>query len=85
MARLKELYVNEIVKTLMKKFGYKNAMQAPRVEKVVVNVGAGEAKESAKIIDYIISDLSAITGQKPTVCKAKKSVANFKLFISIVI
>ncbi len=79
MARLKELYVNEIVKTLMKKFGYKNAMQAPRVEKVVVNVGAGEAKESAKIIDYIISDLSAITGQKPTVCKAKKSVANFKL------
>ena len=79
MARLKELYVNEIVKTLMKKFGYKNAMQAPRVEKVVVNVGAGEAKESAKIIDYIISDLSAITGQKPTVCKEKKSVANFKL------
>ena len=63
----------------MKKFGYKNVMQIPRLDKVVVNVGAGEAKENAKAIDAIMGDLSLITGQRPVVCRAKKSVANFKL------
>ncbi len=79
MARLKEYYVNEVAPALMKKFGYKSVMQIPKLEKVVINVGAGEAKENTKIIDAIITDLSAITGQKPIVCRAKKSVANFKL------
>eukprot|EP00826_Nyctotherus_ovalis_P030018 TRINITY_DN2382_c0_g2_i10.p1 TRINITY_DN2382_c0_g2~~TRINITY_DN2382_c0_g2_i10.p1 ORF type:complete len:180 (-),score=3.93 TRINITY_DN2382_c0_g2_i10:2728-3267(-) len=79
MARLKDYYKKEAIPALMKKFGYKNVMQAPKVEKVVVNVGAGEAKDNAKIIDAIINDLKIITGQKPVVCKAKKSVANFKV------
>ena len=64
---------------MMKKFGYKSVMQIPKLDKVVVNVGAGEAKENAKVIDAIVADLAAITGQKPVVCRAKKSVANFKL------
>ena len=63
----------------MKKFSYKSVMQIPRLEKVVINVGAGEARDNAKVIDAIVSDLSQITGQRPVVCKAKKSVANFKL------
>ena len=63
----------------MKKFGYKNVMQIPRLDKVVINVGAGEAKENAKAIDAIMNDLGLITGQRPVVCRAKKSVANFKL------
>ena len=63
----------------MKKFGYKNVMQIPKLDKVVINVACGEAKENSKVIDAVINDLSAITGQKPIVCKAKKSVANFKL------
>ena len=79
MARLKEQYVNEIAPALMKKFGYKNVMQIPKLDKVVINVACGEAKENSKVIDAVINDLSAITGQKPIVCKAKKSVANFKL------
>ena len=79
MARLKDQYVNEIAPALMKKFGYKNVMQIPKLDKVVINVGCGEAKENSKVVDAVISDLSAITGQKPIVCKAKKSVANFKL------
>ncbi len=79
MARLKEQYVNEIAPALMKKFGYKNVMQIPKLDKVVINVACGEAKENSKVVDAVINDLSAITGQKPIVCKAKKSVANFKL------
>lgn len=79
MARLKDYYVSTVAPALMKKFGYKNVMQIPRLDKVVVNVGAGEAKENAKAIDAIMGDLGLITGQKPVVCRAKKSVANFKL------
>ena len=79
MVRLKELYKKEIVEKLMKKFSYKNIMQTPKIEKVVVNVGAGEAKENAKIMDSVMADLEAITGQRPVVCRAKKSVANFKI------
>ena len=79
MARLKDQYVNEIAPALMKKFGYKNVMQIPKLDKVVINVGCGEAKENSKVIDAVVTDLSAITGQKPIVCRAKKSVANFKL------
>ena len=79
MARLKEAYKTEVAPALMKKFGYKSVMQIPKLEKVVINVGCGEAKENAKVIDAIIGDLSKITGQRPVVCKAKKSVANFKL------
>lgn len=79
MARLKEYYAETVAPAMMKKFGYKSVMQIPRLEKVVINVGAGEAKENAKVIESIMSDISAITGQKPVICKAKKSVANFKL------
>ncbi len=79
MARLKDYYVSTVAPALMKKFGYKNVMQLPRLDKVVINVGAGEAKENAKAIDAIMGDLALITGQRPVVCRAKKSVANFKL------
>ena len=79
MARLKDLYVKEAAHALMKKFSYKSVMQIPKLEKIVINVGAGEAKENSKAIDAISGDLAAITGQKPVVCRAKKSVANFKL------
>lgn len=79
MARLKEFYVKEAAPALMKKFQYKSVMQIPKLDKIVVNVRAGEAKENSKAIDAIISDISAITGQKPMITRAKKSVANFKL------
>ena len=79
MARMKDYYKAEVAPALMKKFSYKSVMQIPKLDKIVINVGAGEAKDNAKAIDDIINDLSAITGQKPQVCKAKKSVANFKL------
>ena len=79
MSALKETYKSEIAPALMKKFGYKSVMQIPKLDKVVINVGCGEARDNAKIIDSIINDLSAITGQRPVVCKARKSVANFKL------
>lgn len=79
MARLKEFYKQEVAPALMKKFGYQSVMQIPKLDKIVINVGAGEAKDNAKVIDSISADLAAITGQKPMVCKAKKSVANFKL------
>ncbi|MGN0549508.1 MAG: 50S ribosomal protein L5 [Acutalibacteraceae bacterium] len=78
-ARLKETYVNEAAPALMKKFGYKSVMQIPKLEKIVINVACGEARDNPKIVDAIVSDLSQITGQKPVLCKAKKSVANFKL------
>ncbi len=79
MARLKDEYRNTIAPQLMSKFGYKSVMQIPKLDKVVINVGCGEAKDNSKAIDAIISDLSQITGQRPVTCKAKKSVANFKL------
>ena len=71
MARLKETYVKDVAPALMKKFGYKSVMQIPKLEKVVINVGCGEARDNQKIIDAIMIDLAAITGQKPIVCKAK--------------
>ena len=79
MARMKDFYKAEVAPALMKKFGYKSVMQIPKLDKIVINVGAGEAKDNAKAIDSISGDLAKITGQKPVVCKAKKSVANFKL------
>ena len=79
MSTLKEFYKSEVAPALMKKFGYKSVMQIPRLDKVVINVGCGEARDNAKVIDAIINDLSAITGQRPVVCRARKSVANFKL------
>ncbi len=78
-ARLKEMYKAEVAPALMKKFSYKSVMEIPKLDKIVINVGAGEAKENAKAIDAISGDLMKITGQKPVVCRAKKSVANFKL------
>ena len=79
MARLKEFYKQEVAPALMKKFGYQSVMQIPKLDKIVINVGAGEAKENSKAIDAIIGDLGLITGQKAVATKAKKSVANFKL------
>lgn len=79
MARLKDTYKQDVAPALMKKFGYKSVMQIPKLDKVVINVGAGEAKENSKAIDAIIGDLGLITGQKAVATKAKKSVANFKL------
>ena len=79
MARLKERYQSEVAPALMKKFSYKSVMQIPKLDKIIINVGCGEARENAKAIDAVMNDLSLITGQKPIVCNAKKSVANFKL------
>ena len=79
MARLKEQYVNEIAPALNSKFGYKSVMQIPKLDKVVINVACGEAKENEKILEAVMKDLGQITGQKAVVCRAKKSVANFKL------
>ena len=79
MARLKERYTNEVAPALMSKFAYKSPMQIPKFNKIVVNVGAGDAKDNSKVIDTVIDELSMITGQKAVVVKAKKSVANFKL------
>jgi large subunit ribosomal protein L5 len=78
-ARLREQYTNEVAPALMKKFNYKSVMQIPKLDKIVVNVGCGEARENPKVLDAVISDIMQITGQKPVICKAKKSVANFKL------
>ena len=78
-AVLKEKYNNDIAPALMKKFGYKSVMQIPKLDKIVINVGCGEARENSKVVDAIINDLQTITGQRPVVCRAKKSVANFKL------
>ena len=79
MSTLKDYYNSTVAPAMMKKFGYKSVMQIPKLDKVVINVGAGEAKDNAKVIDAIMTDLAAITGQKPVICRAKKSVANFKL------
>ncbi len=78
-ARMKELYTSEVAPALMKKFQYKSVMQIPKIDKIVINVGAGDAKENTKVIDAIMADLALITGQKPVPTYAKKSVANFKL------
>ena len=85
MARFKELYKNDVAPALRAMFGYKSVMQIPKLEKIVVNVGCGEARDNHKIVEAIMSDLAAITGQKAVPCKAKKSVANFKLREGMVI
>ena len=79
MPRFKDMYKSEVAPALMKKFEYKSVMQIPKIDKVVINVGAGEAKDNSKVIDAAIADLGLITGQKAVPCRAKKSVANFKL------
>lgn len=79
MARLRDKYESDIKGKLVEKFGYKSPMQIPKLEKIVVNIGVGEAKDNAKALESAVSDLAAITGQKPVITKAKKSVANFKL------
>lgn len=79
MARLKEKFAAEVAPAMMKKFGYKSVMQIPKLDKVVINVGCGEARDNPKIMDAIVADLGKITGQKAIICRAKKSVANFKL------
>ena len=78
-ARLKEAYKSEVAPALMKKFQYKSVMQIPKLDKIVLNVGCGEARENSKVVDAIVNDIGIITGQKPIICRAKKSVANFKL------
>jgi large subunit ribosomal protein L5 len=79
LSRLKEQYQNEIVKNMIDKFGYKNIMQVPKLDKVVINMGVGEAKENAKLLEAAMNDLEIIAGQKPVATKAKNSVANFKI------
>ena len=79
MARMKDYYKSDVAPALMEKFGYKSTMQIPKLDKIVVNVGCGEAKDNTKIIDAIVKDIETITGQHPTICRARKSVANFKL------
>ncbi len=79
MSRLKELYKNEVAPAMMKKFGYKNVMQIPKLEKIVVNIGAGDSKDNSKLLDAAVSELALITGQQPLITVAKKSVSNFKV------
>lgn len=79
MSRLKDQYQNEIVDALTKKFGYKNVMEVPKLDKIVINMGIGEAKENGKILDVAMKELEAIAGQKPVPTRAKKAIANFKL------
>ena len=79
MTKLNEMFKTEVAPALMKKFNYTSVMQIPKIDKVIINVGCGEAKDNPKAIDAVIHDLGLITGQKPVICKAKKSVANFKL------
>ena len=79
MARLKDLYKDEIVAAMTKKFGYKNIMEVPKLDKIVVNMGVGEAKDNAKTLENAVHDMEQITGQKAVLTKAKKSVANFKI------
>ena len=79
MSKLKEYYISDVAPALMKKFEYKSTMQIPKVDKIVINVACSDARESAKVLDSVSRDLGIITGQKPVACRAKKSVANFKL------
>ena len=78
-SRLKEMYKNEIVDAMVKKFGYKNVMEVPKLDKIVINMGVGEAKENAKVLESAVSDMETITGQKAIITKAKHSIANFKI------
>ena len=78
-SRLKEMYKNEIVDAMIKKFGYKNVMEVPKLDKIVINMGVGEAKDNAKVLESAVSDMETITGQKAVITKAKNSVANFKI------
>ena len=78
-SRLKELYNNEVLPALIKEFDYKNDMQAPKLEKIVVNIGLGEAKDNAKLLESAVEELRVITGQQPVITKARKSISNFKL------
>ena len=78
-SRLKEMYKNEIVDAMVKKFGYKNVMEVPKLDKIVINMGVGEAKENAKVLESAVSDMETITGQKAVITKAKHSIANFKI------
>ncbi|MDU1054710.1 50S ribosomal protein L5 [Clostridium baratii] len=79
MTRLQDKYEKEIIPAMMEKFGYKNVMQVPRLEKIIINMGVGEAKENQKVLESAVSDLTLISGQKPILTRAKKSVANFKI------
>ena len=79
MARLKEFYYDTVVEAMTKKFGYKNVMEVPKLDKIVINMGVGEAKDNAKVLEYAVGDMEKITGQKAVLTKAKKSVANFKI------
>ena len=79
MSRLKDTYKNEIVDAMTKKFGYKNIMEVPKLDKIVINMGVGEAKENAKILEAAVKDLETISGQKAVLTRAKNSVANFKI------
>ena len=79
MTRVKETYQKEIIDGMVKKFGYKNVMQVPKIEKIVINMGIGEAKENSKVLDAAMNDLAIIAGQKPVTTKAKNSIANFKI------
>ena len=79
ISRLQEKYNNEVVPALIEKFGYKNVMEVPKLEKIVVNMGVGEAKDNPKVLESAVSDMQTITGQKPVITRAKKSIANFKL------
>ena len=77
--RLQEKYKNEVVQAMVEKFGYKNIMEVPKLEKIVINMGVGEAKDNQKILESAVNDLTLISGQKPILTRAKKSVANFKI------
>ena len=79
VSRLQEKYNNEVVQALMEKFGYKNIMEVPKLEKIVLNMGVGEAKDNAKVLDFAIADMQLITGQKSVITRSKKSIANFKI------
>ena len=79
MSRLKDIYQSEIVDAMIKKFGYKNIMEVPKLDKIVVNMGVGDARENVKVLESAVKDMTEISGQKPVITKAKKSVANFKL------
>ena len=84
-ARLREYYKSEVAPALFKKFGYSSVMQIPKIEKIVINVGSGEARDNQKVVDAIVRDISQITGQRPVLTNAKKSVANFKVRIGMTV
>ena len=79
MSRMKDFYLSEVVPAMIKKFQYKNPMEVPKLEKIVINMGVGEARENPKALESAVSDMTIISGQKPIITKAKKSIANFKL------